>query len=293
MLSRKLQPIIKRHLPSLKAYLPAQSSTTAGIRAASSRPHAAAFSSTTLPRTMISDKQPAAQGTTTTTTTPVFKTSGGREARGYAKEQRLLAHVVATARKNDPAHVLQVIDEFALAGNWLMNVGDEKGAIVESLIATHRPSVMVELGAYVGYSAVCFARHIPAGGKYISFDVNPTTTQVARGIVEHAGLSDRVTFILGSFDTHYTALADAGVDHIDMLFVDHWKDLYKRDVDLVVRKNLLRDGSVVVADNTINPGTPEYLAWIRAHPKFTSRTILSHLEYSDEVDALEVSVYKA
>ncbi|KAJ3071475.1 hypothetical protein HK102_006428 [Quaeritorhiza haematococci] len=77
-----------------------------------------------------------------------------------------------------------------------------------------------------------------------------------------------------------------------MFFIDHWKDRYLPDLKLIEEKKLLRKGSVIIADNTIYPGTPDYLAYIRAHPQFESKTIESKLEYSDHKDALEISVFK-
>lgn len=98
-----------------------------------------------------------------------------------------------------------------------------------------------------------------------------------------------------------------------MLFIDHHKKLYKSDLQLVEKAGLLRtvrspraiyssggracvhdialQGSVVVADNVITPGVPDYLEYVRSHPNFTSVLHESKLEYSDEKDGVEVSTY--
>ena len=54
---------------------------------------------------------------------------------------------------------------------------------------------------------------------------------------------------------------------------------------------LLERGAVIVADNTLYPGCPEYLEYVRGSDKFQSEHFLSKLEYTDREDGLERSVY--
>ncbi len=52
--------------------------------------------------------------------------------------------------RGSPEQILKAIDEYGRTKKYLMNVGDDKGKIVTSLIAARKPQVMVELGGYVG-----------------------------------------------------------------------------------------------------------------------------------------------
>lgn len=54
---------------------------------------------------------------------------------------------------------------------------------------------------------------------------------------------------------------------------------------------LLHKGSILLADNVICPGTPDYLAYVRNSPKYESKYFKSHLEYTKVEDGLEKSVY--
>lgn len=54
---------------------------------------------------------------------------------------------------------------------------------------------------------------------------------------------------------------------------------------------LLRKGSVLLADNVICPGTPEYLEYVRKSPRYESRYYPSHLEYTKVEDGLEKSIF--
>lgn len=61
--------------------------------------------------------------------------------------------------------------------------------------------VAIELGAYIGYSAVRIARKLPPGAKLYSIDPNETHVRIARTLVQHAGLSDKVEVMPGILET--------------------------------------------------------------------------------------------
>ncbi|TPX31487.1 hypothetical protein SmJEL517_g05217 [Synchytrium microbalum] len=96
-------------------------------------------------------------------------------------------------------------------------------------------------------------------------------------IVEFADLKDKGTVIVGTFGDKYRA-SDMKADSFAAY--------------TIIGIGLLRKGSVIMADNTVMPDSPEYLTFVRAHPKFENRTIWGELEYMTALkDALEVSTY--
>jgi catechol O-methyltransferase len=149
-----------------------------------------------------------------------------------------------------------------------MNIGPCKGAFISQLIAERKPSTMIELGGYVGYSAILFgdAVHSTGGKEYISLEINPENAAVANMLIELAGLRVFVRIIVGSSNESLIKLikVDKKISQIELLFIDHWKDLYLPDL-LLEELNVLKPGiSVLAADNVIMPGAPEYLEWVRA-----------------------------
>lgn len=54
---------------------------------------------------------------------------------------------------------------------------------------------------------------------------------------------------------------------------------------------LLRKETVLLADNVIFPGTPDFLAYVRGNSRFECTHFTSYLEYSKAVDGLEKVVY--
>ena len=169
--------------------------------------------------------------------------------------------------RGDPLGVISLIDRYACEKNYLMNVGPDKGRIVCDLIAEIKPLVMVELGGYVGYSAVLFGNAVrKAGGKrYFSLERNPEFAAVILALVDLAGLSDIVKVCVGPSDRSIARLHAEGVlKHIDLMFLDHYKPAYTTDLKLVEHLKLVTPGSVLAADNVIKPGNPPYLKYVRS-----------------------------
>ncbi|KAG9462540.1 hypothetical protein GDO78_013905, partial [Eleutherodactylus coqui] len=82
------------------------------------------------------------------------------------------------------------------------------------------------------------------------------------------------------------------LDTLDFVFVDHWKDKYTDDTKLLEKCNLLRKGSVILADNVIIPGAPDFLQYVRSCGRYDCTNYPSVVEYRTENDALEKAVYR-
>lgn len=114
-----------------------------------------------------------------------------------------------------------------------------------------------------------------------------------------------------------------GIKSFDFVFLDHWKDRYVPDTKLLEVRSpkytivyvnpsrsysniwktkhiyfitlqdcgLLRKGTVLLADNVICPGAPEYLKYVRNSPRYENRYYKSNLEYTKVEDGLEKSVF--
>lgn len=172
--------------------------------------------------------------------------------------------------RGSPTGVLKAIDEYGRTKNYLMNVGDDKGRIVADLIAEVKPKTMLELGGYIGYSALLFGDAVrKAGGKrYFSLERNPEFAAVIMSLVDLAGLSDIVKVVVGSSSDAIKRLHAAGtLTTIDLMFLDHYKPAYTSDLKLCEHLGLVKPGSVMAADNVIEPGNPPYLEYVRSSVK--------------------------
>ncbi|XP_003801756.1 catechol O-methyltransferase [Otolemur garnettii] len=211
---------------------------------------------------------------------------------GDTKEQRILRYTLQHAETGNPQSVLEAIDTYCSQKEWAMNVGDKKGQIMDTVVQEYQPSVLLELGAYCGYSAVRMARLLSPGARLITIELNPDYAVITQKMVEFAGLQDRVTVVVGASQDIIPQLKKKyDVDTLDMVFLDHWKDRYLPDTLLLEECGLLRKGTVLLADNVICPGTPDFLAHVRGSDRFKCTHYSSYLEYAKVVDGLEKAIY--
>ncbi|WP_405163733.1 O-methyltransferase [Nocardia sp. NBC_01499] len=210
---------------------------------------------------------------------------------GDGREQALLDHVRATATAGDPDSVLAAIDDFARNRSLLMNVGDEKGLILDNAIRRAEPTLLLELGAYCGYSAVRTGRAMPADARLVSVEASPANAEIARAVIEHAGLADRIAVVIGKIGDGGATMRHLAIDHdfgpgaVDFVFIDHLKTAYLPDLETIMSASWLHPGTVVVADNVRIPGAPGYRRYMREHEGSSWRTTehKTHVEYQSLV----------
>jgi catechol O-methyltransferase len=206
---------------------------------------------------------------------------------GDQREAALQRYVLANARRGDLDHVIATIDHFAYTQSFLINVGDEKGALLDAAIVRAQPKLLLELGTYCGYSALRTLRVAPKDARLVTLEFNASNAAIAQSILDHAGVADRVTIVHGTLGDGGKTVAALKAAHgfapgkLDFAFLDHAKEAYLADIELIVREGWLRRGAVVVADNVKVPGAPEYHAYMKANEGklFRTREHQTHVEY--------------
>jgi catechol O-methyltransferase len=206
---------------------------------------------------------------------------------GDGREAALQRYVIANAKRGDLEDVIRVIDRFAYKKSFLMNVGDEKGRILDAAIERAKPKLLLELGTYCGYSALRTVRAMPKDAHLVSIEFNADNAAIAQSILEHAGVADRVTIVNGTLGdagatmTKLRTLHGLGKGKVDFVFIDHDKEVYLSDLQLILGEEWLRPGAVVVADNVKVPGAPKYHAFMKENEGtlFRTREHATHVEY--------------
>ena len=105
----------------------------------------------------------------------------------------------------------------------------------------------VEVGTFTGYSALCIARGLPAGGRLLCCDVSEEWTAVGRRFWEKAGVADKIELRIAPAAETLRALPAA--EDWDFAFIDADKPGYPVYYEEILRR--LRPGGLILADNVL------------------------------------------
>ncbi len=140
-----------------------------------------------------------------------------------------------------------------------MQISPEQGQFMTMLVKLLDARKIIELGVFTGYSSLCMARALPAGGKLIACDVNKEYTDKASQYWQAAGVAEKIELRLApALDTLTDLLRHGEAGNFDFIFVDAIKEEYSDYYPLNYR--LLRRGGLMAIDNVLwggNVADPE------------------------------------
>ncbi|KAH8886945.1 S-adenosyl-L-methionine-dependent methyltransferase [Thozetella sp. PMI_491] len=225
-----------------------------------------------------------------------YETNESNDGREFGVLEYIYNHPSLAELRGQPSKILDAIDEYSSEKDFLISIGPDKSRVLKELLVATPPKVLVELGGYLGYSAILFADTIraalPPGTPFqvLSLEASPVFASIAMNLISLAGLSDHIKVITGKAEESLRRLkAEGALEHIDLLFLDHVEKLYHIDLQLVESLGLLKPGSYIWADNVVRPGAPEYRAYVRSHPKLESKGVKGLIMPGAFGDEIEVS----
>ncbi|MES2515638.1 MAG: O-methyltransferase [Bacteroidota bacterium] len=126
--------------------------------------------------------------------------------------------------------------------------GHLQGRFLSFISKLQQPKLIVEIGTYTGYSALCLAEGLAENGKLISIDVNEETSAFARSFIEKTDYSGKIELVLGDAKEYIPTINEA----INLVFIDADKKNYLNYYHLVIDK--LSKGGLIIADNVLWSG---------------------------------------
>jgi predicted O-methyltransferase YrrM len=138
------------------------------------------------------------------------------------------------------------------AGLPSISVSPNQGKFLHVLVLATQAKRILELGTLGGYSTICMARALPADGKLLSLEIDPTSVRVALHNIQRAGLEDKVEIRLGKALDQLPKILEAGEGPYDLIFIDADKPPYAEYFDFAVQ--LSRPGTLIICDNVIRDG---------------------------------------
>ncbi|NVO19236.1 MAG: O-methyltransferase [Bacteroidetes bacterium] len=123
--------------------------------------------------------------------------------------------------------------------------GHLQGMLLRMLSQMIRPGMILEIGTFTGYSAICLAAGLMPTGKLHTIEINPEMVEFASGYINEAGLKSQVIMHTGDAMEIIPTLPGP----FDIVFIDANKENYTRYFDLIIDK--IRPGGWLIADNTL------------------------------------------
>lgn len=126
--------------------------------------------------------------------------------------------------------------------------GHMQGRILSMISCMIRPSVILEIGTYTGYSALCLAEGLKPDGKLITLDINEELESRVRNYFKDSPFDAQIDYRIGNALEIIPALNT----DFDLVFIDADKENYARYYDLVINRVPL--GGYILADNVLWSG---------------------------------------
>ncbi len=126
--------------------------------------------------------------------------------------------------------------------------GHLQGRVLSMITHMIKPQTILEIGTYTGYSALCFAEGLKAGGKIITIDINEELEDMVKTYIRKAGMENTIFPMIGNAMQIIPTLNE----QFDMVFIDADKENYSNYYDLVFDK--VKQGGFIIADNVLWSG---------------------------------------
>lgn len=150
-----------------------------------------------------------------------------------------------------PAYLDQIVHRTGLYTiNPRMLSGHVQGRFLSFLSRLIRPTRILELGTFAGFSALCLAEGLQPGGKVVTIEKNDELEDFIRENLALSPLGEQVELHIGSTRDVLPTLPTEEL--FDLVFIDADKREYVHDYELLFP--LVKSGGIILADNTLWDG---------------------------------------
>lgn len=160
-----------------------------------------------------------------------------------------IARYAADMTAPEPGHLRALAEETRSATDLpVMLSGHVQGRFLSLISHLVRPRLVLDVGSFTGYSAMCLAEGLAPGGLVHTIDVDMRYAHIVDRHLRLSGLQDRVH--------QHIAPALEMIPRIsgtfDLVFIDADKQNYVHYFDAVVER--VRPGGMIIADNVLWDG---------------------------------------
>ncbi|MFN5679352.1 MAG: O-methyltransferase, partial [Flavobacteriia bacterium] len=136
---------------------------------------------------------------------------------------------------------LEVLQPRMLSGHF-------QGRVLSMLAQLLKPTAILEIGTYTGYSALCLAEGLTPDGKLITIDVNEELAPRVRSYFEASAYAQQIDYRIGNAAQLIPTLPYT----FDLIFIDADKQQYPLYYEQALEK--LKPGGFILIDNVLWSG---------------------------------------
>lgn len=150
----------------------------------------------------------------------------------------------------EPSALLLELDRetHALILQPRMLSGHLQGRFLSFFAKVCRPSTILEIGTYTGYSALCLAEGLGPAGKLITIDINEELETFTRSFFDRSEYKHQIDYRIADAKDALTKIDGP----FDLVFIDADKRNYALYYDLIIDK--MSPGGVILVDNVLWSG---------------------------------------
>ena len=136
---------------------------------------------------------------------------------------------------------LEVLQPRMLSGHF-------QGRVLSMLAQLLKPTSILEIGTYTGYSALCLAEGLSPDGKLITIDVNEELAPRVRGYFQASAYAQQIDYRIANAAQIIPTLQYT----FDLIFIDADKQQYPLYYEQALEK--LKPGGFILIDNVLWSG---------------------------------------
>jgi predicted O-methyltransferase YrrM len=126
--------------------------------------------------------------------------------------------------------------------------GHLQGRFLSFFAKVCRPSTILEIGTFTGYSALCLAEGLTSNGRLITIDINEELETFTRSFFDRSEYKEQIDYRIADAKEELTKIDGP----FDLVFIDADKRNYGLYYDLIIDK--MSPGGIILVDNVLWSG---------------------------------------
>ena len=155
--------------------------------------------------------------------------------------------------------------------------GKLQGTFLAMISRMIKPSSILEIGTYTGYSALCLAEGLTPSGELHTIEIDEELEDISRKYFKESSFHSQIHLHIGDANTIIPTLPHQW----DLVFIDAEKKDYKKYFDLIFPN--VKNGGIILIDNVLWSGK---VVEEVTHNDYDTQAILAFNDYIQQYEGV-------